>query len=508
MNETSDLFRRREPRGRRRATRAPRRIATRRTATRRTALLGGAIAVGATLPFVGLAATAQAADPDTQAPASTAHLITEPPSGWFQSATQVAFTADDFGGTGIATIAVVVDGVGRAYPGAATGWFPIAGDGVHTIDYRAIDNSGNLEAWRTLERRIDGGAPTASVPADGVFELGAEATLSYACEDAVSGIASCSADASGVALPSGGALDTSAVGTFTVPVTAVDVAGNSATAVYTYTVVGDAVAPAVTIHVAPEPASGWYRSYLGIEFTAEDPSGIASLHWNSEGAVSANGDAEGEAWAGFDLTVDGVTEFDAWAYDGAGNRGEAVHRTVRVDTIAPRIDLASPELAPDLEFEQGERVPLEFDCADEHSGIVSCVAQDELPLFDAADASDSASGELLPTDELGEHVVTLRALDLAGNQSELEVRYLVVEPAEEPGGGGGSGGEGSGGGSGQPGQGDGDQHGQTGTPGRGDGRSELADTGFPVVPGLLLVGGLLAAGALLMVRYSGRRDQR
>ena len=46
MNETSDLFRRREPRGRRRATRAPRRIATRRTATRRTALLGGAIAVG------------------------------------------------------------------------------------------------------------------------------------------------------------------------------------------------------------------------------------------------------------------------------------------------------------------------------------------------------------------------------------------------------------------------------------------------------------------------------
>lgn len=502
MNETSDTLRRRAHRGPHRGRRP--------AAARRTALLGGAIAVGATLPFVGLAASAQAADPDTRAPESTAHLITEPPSGWFQSSTPVSFTANDFGGAGIATIAVVVDGVGQAYPGDSTGWFTIEGDGVHTIGYRAIDNAGNLEPWRTVERRIDGGAPTIALPADGAFELDAPASLAYECADALSGIASCTA-----AVPSGGALDTSTAGTFTVPVTATDAAGNTFTAVYTYTVAGvDTTAPAVTLQIAPEPASGWYASYLGIGFTAEDPSGIASVHWNTDGAVSTNGDVFGEAWGGFDLDFDGVTEVWGWAYDTAGNRGETERRTVRIDTVAPRIDLASPELpnpaigddprvaAPELEFEQGELVPLEYDCVDEHSGIASCLAQDELPALAAA--------EVLPTDELGEHVVTLRALDIAGNESSLELRYLVVEAAEEPGGG--NGGNGGNGGGEQPGDGSGGAGGAQ-APGHqadGDDRSDrsadsLAETGFPVLPGILLVAGLFAAGAILLVGALTRR---
>lgn len=503
MNETPDTFRRRPRRGRRRPV------------ARRTALFGGAIAVGATLPFVGLAATAQAADPDTTPPVSTAHVMTEPASGWFTGTTPIAFRADDFGGSGIATIAVVVDGVATAYPGEWTGWFNIEGDGVHTIQYRAIDNSGNLEAWRSFERRIDSEAPSVTVPEPGAFELGEAATLSYGCDDAVSGIATCIAQAGGAELPEDGALDTSTPGTFTVPVTATDLAGNTTTVEYSYSVAGDATAPAVSIHVAPEPESGWYQSYLGIEFTAEDPSGIASLHWDTSGAISTNGDVVGEAWGGFTLDVDGVTEIDAWAYDAAGNRGEAVHRTVRIDTVAPRIDLTSPALpgprndersaASELEFEQGEEVPLEFDCSDEHSGLVSCVAQGELPLLTAAAAAgDAAVGELLPTDELGEHTVTLRALDVAGNESALEVSYVVVEPAEEPGGNGG-------GGAGEPGQGAGGA--QQPGPSDGSGRSsragaELAETGFPVVPGLIAVGGLLAAGAVLMTAYSGRRGQR
>lgn len=498
MNETS------ETRRRRRTQRA-----ARRAKLRRTVLFGGAVALGAALPAVGLAATAQAADPDTRAPESTAHLITEPPSGWFQSSTPVAFTADDFGGAGIATIAVVVDGAGKAYPGDATGWFTVEGDGVHTIGYRAIDNAGNLEPWRTVVRRIDGGAPTVTVPADGVFEIGAAATLEYGCGDAVSGIASCTA-----AVPSGGALDTSTAGVFTVPVTATDVAGNTFTAVYTYSVVADTTAPTVALQIAPEPASGWYASYLGIVVAAEDPSGIASVHWSTDGAVSANGDVVGEGgWAGFDLNFDGVTEVRGWAFDSAGNRGDTERRTVRIDTVAPRIDLASPELpnpvlgadagtaAPELEFEQGEQVPLDYDCVDEHSGIASCLAEDELP-EPVADA--------LPTDELGDHVVTLRALDVAGNESMLELRYRVVEAEGEPGGGGNGGGEQPGGGSGGTG-GDGAQG--PGRPGGGSdevdsrgGSGSLAETGFPVLPGILIVAGLFAAGAILLTtRPTSRR---
>lgn len=489
-------------------------------------LLGGALAVGAALPLAGLAATAQAADTgasgvasaaDTTPPLLDRFAFAAGPSGWYRSNPAVRVVATERGESGVADLSYILDGAPvvtvPAEPGAMRleVALDLSAHGVHELEVWTTDRAGN-ESWhQTGTYRVDLLAPTVRLPADASYETGEAATLAYACDDQLSGIADCTA-----AVPDGGALDTSTPGTFTVPVTATDVAGNSATAVFTYTVRGaDATGPAVAIHVAPEPGSGWYASYLGVEVTADDPAGIASLHWSTDGPVSSNGDVVGEAWGGFDLAVDGVTEISAWAYDSLGNRGEAERRIVRIDTVSPRIDLASPSLPTPaaaggpvvLEFEQGERVPLEYDCIDEHSGIASCLAQGELPAV--------AAGEFLPTEELGEQAVTVRGLDLAGNETALELRYLVVE---QIGGGDDDGDGGDGGDDGGDGDGDGDGdggggHGGDGFAGPDSGRDEpsvLAETGFPVLPGILLVAGLLAAGAVLLTSRStphrGPRD--
>lgn len=475
-------------------------------------LLGGALAAGAALPFAGIAATAQAVDTSAaELPLAAAEDATPPlldrfafaagPGGWYRSNPALRVVATERGEAGVADISYILDGAPVVTVAADPGAMRLEVDldvsahGVHELEVWTSDRAGN-ESWhQTATFRVDLLAPSVTLPADAGYDVGALATLDYECEDQLSGVVGCTA-----AVPSGGALDTSTPGTFTVPVTATDAAGNSATAVHTYIVRGvDESGPAVAIHVAPEPASGWYASYLGIGVTADDPSEVASLHWSTDGPESSNGDVVGEASGGFDLAVDGITEISAWAYDGLGNRGEAERRTVRIDTVAPRIDLGSPSLpAPtpnggrpaELEFVQGEEIPLEFDCVDEHSGVVSCLVQGELP--------ELAAEENLPTDELGEHTLTFRGLDLAGNETSFELRYLVVEPNGGSGDGAGDG-DGAGNGIGRP------------AADQGDGApSSLAETGFPVLPGILLVGGLLATGAVLLSTRTafrpGRRD--
>src|SRR5690606_40286554 len=115
---------------------------------------------------------------------------------------------------------------------------------------------------------------------------------------------------------------------------------------------------------------------------------------------------------------DGVSTLRIHAVDALGNASDAKY-TVRVDGDAPQVTVTSPTQI--VEFAQGEVVPFVFTCADDVSGVASC---------------ESSVGANLPTSVLGEALVTIVAVDVAGQSTTVELAYTVV-PAADPAPGGG-----------------------------------------------------------------------
>jgi VCBS repeat-containing protein len=160
---------------------------------------------------------------DATAPA----LDVTAPTGWSNAAATVAVTATDEAG---------VRGIEHRVNGGP--WFATLADGaeivvedegINSVEVRALDRNGNLSDSQVVAVQVDLTDPTAAItsPADGtVFTLGEDPAADYACDDALSGIATCEDDG----------IDTATVGPKTLTVTATDEAGNVGTATVDYEV--------------------------------------------------------------------------------------------------------------------------------------------------------------------------------------------------------------------------------------------------------------------------------
>lgn len=187
-------------------------------------------------------------------------------TAWYRAPVTVTLSATD-AGTGVRSIAYVLDGVSSSVNGATTAF--TVGDGAHTIVYSATDQAGNTSLAATQALNIDSTPPTVGAPVicdlSGVAPPGPAGWISASStyrilavvSDATSGVGSATASvsvsgagviASGVplsaqALTCGGAsysyasapltapaLLPSGSGIVAVTATATDVAGNSANA--------------------------------------------------------------------------------------------------------------------------------------------------------------------------------------------------------------------------------------------------------------------------------------
>jgi hypothetical protein len=86
---------------------------------------------------------------------------------------------------------------------------------------------------------VDKAPPTVTIstPAPGAaYTLNQPVTATYSCSDVGSGVASCTAKVGSTSIANGGAIPTSAVGVYTLTVTATDVAGNTTVQSVTYDV--------------------------------------------------------------------------------------------------------------------------------------------------------------------------------------------------------------------------------------------------------------------------------
>jgi len=207
-------------------------------------------------------------------------------------------------------------------------------------------------------------------------------TVSFTCSDLMSGIVSCGPNQT---LSGDGAAQS-------VTGTAVDAAGNSATA----TVSGiniDKTAPGISGSASPGAnANGWNNSSVAVAFNCSDAlSGVASCGPNQP----LSGEGAGQ-WA------------TGSAVDNAGNSATATVSGINIDLTPPTISgVASP--APNGYGWNNTAVNVAFACADALSGVDSC-GPDQTLTGDGA--AQSVSG---------------LAVDLAGNSTLATVGGINID---------------------------------------------------------------------------------
>ena len=85
-------------------------------------------------------------------------------AGWRQTPAKLVFTASD-AGSGVDFIEAGLDGAELAKLPDVPGTLDVSGQGVHAVQYRAVDKDGNVEIPRSLTVRIDAEAPVTSARA-------------------------------------------------------------------------------------------------------------------------------------------------------------------------------------------------------------------------------------------------------------------------------------------------------------------------------------------------------
>ncbi|MCO5175761.1 MAG: hypothetical protein M9890_02160 [Thermomicrobiales bacterium] len=244
-----------------------------------------------------------------------------------------------------------------------------------------VTSSGGVTT-QVLTIKRDATAPSLNPTiAPDVILLNSEATATPNASDAASGIASQSCPT----------IDTSSVGEHTITCTATDVAGNSASASITYTVI-DNTAPTVEATVAGTIGNdGWYTSDVTVTWTvADEDSGITSMTGCDRVVVA-------EDTAGTTITCTAVSA-------GGSTTGSV---TFKRDATAPAL---SPTIEPtDIMLNSEASATPNADDA------LSGVASQHCPIVD--------------TSSVGEHSITCTATDAAGNSATADITYLVHDPS-------------------------------------------------------------------------------
>jgi hypothetical protein len=208
---------------------------------------------------------------DSIPPTTTASLSgTSGNNDWYTSDVQVTLTAtDNEGGSGVNKTEYSFD---NSTWSTYLSSFTINNEGTTTVYYKSTDNAGNVEPTKNTSVKIDKTPPTISATtspspnANGWNNT--DVTVTFTCDDATSGIASCT-PATTVTTEGAGQVITGE---------AVDNAGNTASASVTLNI--DKTPPTVTVSATPNTL--WPPNHKMVDVTidgsaTDDMSGIASV---------------------------------------------------------------------------------------------------------------------------------------------------------------------------------------------------------------------------------------
>ena len=195
---------------------------------------------------------------DETPPVITEHVSgTLGANGWYTSDVAIDWTVEDPESAIIENICVPV-----------TQTTDVA---LRIIDCWAINSDGSITSSR-IELKRDATAPEIAIaqPQSQAYRLGQSVPIQFSCSDAMSGVASCTGNQSGT-------LDTSALGSFSFVVTAVDMAGNTATTTVTYTVTKTATTLALSS--TPNPSHPNQTVQINAAVSAAAPGAGVPTGW-------------------------------------------------------------------------------------------------------------------------------------------------------------------------------------------------------------------------------------
>lgn len=126
---------------------------------------------------------------DTRGPATAATQSPAPNSaGWNASSVAVSLAAADADGSGVREVRYRVGAAAeQVVPGAAAA-VELESEGIHTLEYRAVDLAGNTEPARSLVVRIDRTAPSLGLTGGGSYTVDQAVEVRCTAADALSGL--------------------------------------------------------------------------------------------------------------------------------------------------------------------------------------------------------------------------------------------------------------------------------------------------------------------------------
>jgi hypothetical protein len=305
------------------------------------------------------------------------------PPAWNNVDVTVDLTAAD-GLSGVAASYYSIDG------GSTQTYSPVSkpsftAEGVYTLAYWSEDNAGNGEAHHSIQVRIDKTPPTIAASKSPAANANgwnnSDVTVSFLCADALSGIANCSPSE----VVSTEAADQAVTGT------ALDNAGNSATA---HASVSLDKAPPTIAASADRAANGhgWYDDDVVVSFTCGDSlSGIDTCPATQTLGEGANQSANGTA------------------HDNAGNSASAGVSGINVDKTDPNLSGAATTSPNGNGWYKGD-VTIHWTASDALSGLDGAAPADSTITGEGNNLSASAS-----------------VSDKAGNSTDTTVSGIKID---------------------------------------------------------------------------------
>ncbi|TMA00927.1 MAG: PKD domain-containing protein, partial [Methanobacteriota archaeon] len=349
---------------------------------------------------------------DTTPPATVATLTGQAGSnGWFVSNVTVILNATD-ALSGIANLSYRIDnGSWQAYSAP----FLLA-EGLHQVDFLAIDLAGNVEVLQSLNVAIDTTPPISSAIVSGTLGSNgwyvSNATISLTAIDATSGIARIVYRIDGGVWTNYSGFFVVSEGTHTIEFFAIDLAGITE-GIHSITVDVDTTGPSSSAALSGRSGTdGWYISNVTVFLNATDAtSGVATVTYRVDQG----------AWqlylAPFVVT-EGEHQIDFFATDVAGNAEPLRSAYVAIDSTPPTTSAAvSGAVGSNGWFVSNATVSL--NASDSLSGVGGISYR-----IDAGPWNDY-SGPFLVSE--GTHTIEFFAVDRAGNEEAIRSIAVSVD---------------------------------------------------------------------------------
>jgi hypothetical protein len=254
--------------------------------------------------------------------------------GWQPAPVGVSLSAADSGGSGVVGVLYRLDDGDWTFGDSLT----ILGDGVHTIEYGALDRAHNEERARTATVRVDSIAPQTSVSGVDASWHAAPVTVSLSGADEASGLARTEYSLDrGADWKTGSSLLVSTQGQNTIAYRSADNAGNLEDA-QTATVLIDMLPPLT----ADDADDSWHCGDVCVALTAEDAdAGVTATSYRVDDGLWQTGHIV-TVPAPPDHSADGEHHVAYTSTDAAGNVEPARSCLVRIDTSGPASSCDAP----------------------------------------------------------------------------------------------------------------------------------------------------------------------